>query len=419
MHMALAIGFKKSWKLIINPIQMYEIFTAHYIRLCKCVKPQYLLVMKLCCILSLVSFFHVSAYTYAQHVTLRKERADLEEVFRDIKRQTGYHIVYDTWIIRHARPVSLDLRKGTVEQALAETLKNQGLGYRVVSKNIIITRGKGAVPEEEADAVQDIISGQVTDESGNPLEGVTVAVQNSTLGVTTDAKGNYHIEVPNGNPVLIFSIIGYATQERAVGVAKTLNVTLSEQVSGLDEVVVVGYGTQRVGTITGSVATVKGETLTKAPAINLSNAMVGRLPGLVAVTRSGEPGSDNSTFRIRGANTLGDNAPLVVVDGIANRSLERLNAADIESVTVLKDASAAMYGAQAANGVILVTTKRGTSGKPRLTVTYNEGLSRPTVIPETADAATYAQMLNEISQYAGQDPVYDEEELQKYRDGSD
>jgi len=398
---------------------MYENFTAHYHRLCKCVKPQYVLAMKLCCILSLISCLQVSAFTYAQHVTLQKDRATLVEVFKDIKRQTGYHIFYDTWIIRNAKPVSLNLREATVEEALAESLKGQGLGFRLVAKNIVITQGEQRQAAADKKEMQEIITGRVTDENGQPLEGVTVAVKNSTLVVTTDASGNYRIQLPNRNQVLAFSIVGYAPQEIPVGTGNTIHVTLSEQVSGLDEVVVVGYGTQRVGTITGSVATVKGETLTKAPAINLSNAMVGRLPGLVAVTRSGEPGSDNSTFRIRGANTLGDNAPLIVVDGIANRSLERLNAADIESVTVLKDASAAIYGAQAANGVILVTTKRGSTGKPQLTVTYNEGFSMPTVIPDVVDAATYAQMLNEISQYAGQDPVYSDEELQKYRDGSD
>ncbi|MEC3880685.1 TonB-dependent receptor [Parapedobacter sp. 10938] len=375
--------------------------------------------MKLCVILSLISCLQVSAFTYAQHITLQKERATLAEVFKEIKKQTGYHVFYDTWTIRNTKPISLSLQEATIEEALIASLKGQGLGYELVSKNIIITPGELKLPAKRRVEAQEVITGRVTDEEGTPLEGVTVAVKNSTLLVTTDADGDYRIELPSRNHTLIFSIIGFATQEIRVAAPGTVNVALKTEVSGLDEVVVVGYGTQRVGTITGSVATVKGETLTKAPAINLSNAMVGRLPGLVAVTRSGEPGSDNSTFRIRGANTLGDNSPLIVVDGIANRSLERLSAADIESVTVLKDASAAIYGAQAANGVILVTTKRGSTGKPQLTFTYNEGLSMPTVIPDVADAATYAQMLNEISQYAGQQPVFTDEEIQKYRDGSD
>ncbi|RYZ17094.1 MAG: SusC/RagA family TonB-linked outer membrane protein, partial [Sphingobacteriales bacterium] len=163
----------------------------------------------------------------------------------------------------------------------------------------------------------------------------------------------------------------------------------------------------------------KGEKLQASPAINLTNSLSGRIPGLVALTPSGEPGSDNSTLRIRGANTLGDNSPLIVVEGIANRGIDRLNPADIESVTVLKDASAAIYGARAANGVILVTTKKGTTGKPQVRFSYNEGRTALTSVPEMADAATYAQLINEVLAYEGATPQYTAEEIAKYRDGSD
>ncbi|MDR1780602.1 MAG: TonB-dependent receptor [Tannerella sp.] len=204
-----------------------------------------------------------------------------------------------------------------------------------------------------------------------------------------------------------------------MGGGNPLIITLLEDAQGLEEIVVVGYGTQKAATVTGSVAQVRGEKLTIAPTINYSNALAGRLPGLVAVTSSGEPGSDNATFRIRGVNTLGDNSPLVVVDGIPNRSMERLTADDIESISVLKDASAAIYGAQAANGVILITTKRGNTGAAEVTVTYNEGISQPTVLPKATDAATYLTMLNEINMYAGQPARYSEEEIQHYRAGND
>ncbi|WP_245747647.1 TonB-dependent receptor [Parapedobacter koreensis] len=376
--------------------------------------------MKLSCILLLISCLQVSAFTYAQRVTLQKQQATLVEVFKDIKKQTGYHIFYDTWTIRNTKPISINVKEATIEEVLSESLKGQGLGYKLVAQNIIITSGSINLPMREGENRQEItITGKVTDEQGRPLEGVTVIVKGGTRAVTTDPEGNYRIQLPNRSEVLVFSIIGYAPVEISASAGNTINVTLKEQVSGLDEVVVVGYGTQRIATVTGSVATVKGETLTKAPAINLSNAMVGRLPGLVAVTRSGEPGGDGSTFRIRGANTLGDNSPLIVVDGVANRPLERLNATDIESVTILKDASAAIYGAQAANGVILVTTRRGKQGKPQISFSYNEGWSMPTVIPNTADAATYLQMLNEISMYAGQPAKYSEEEIQHFRNGDD
>jgi TonB-linked SusC/RagA family outer membrane protein len=167
------------------------------------------------------------------------------------------------------------------------------------------------------------------------------------------------------------------------------------------------------------VATVKGDVIAATPITNVSNSLAGRLPGVTAVTRSGEPGYDGSTIRIRGANTLGNNNALIVVDGIPNRSLDRIDPNSIESVTVLKDASAAIYGAQAANGVILITTKRGKVGKPQITVNYDHGFGRPTVIPEMANAAEYAQMLNEIDMYRNRQPRFSPAEIQKFNDGSD
>ena len=176
---------------------------------------------------------------------------------------------------------------------------------------------------------------------------------------------------------------------------------------------------QKKATVTGSIISVKGDQLMVSPASNFSNTLAGRLPGVVAVNYSGEPGNDNATIRIRGANTLGDNSPLIVIDGVANRDMNRLDPNTIESVTVLKDASAAIYGAQAANGVILITTKRGKLGKPEVTINMNSGVSKLTVIPKMADAGTYATMINEIDNYSGQPSTYSPAEIQKFKDGSD
>ncbi|MBA4057070.1 MAG: SusC/RagA family TonB-linked outer membrane protein, partial [Marivirga sp.] len=163
------------------------------------------------------------------------------------------------------------------------------------------------------------------------------------------------------------------------------------------------------------------DVISQAPVSNLSNALAGRLPGTVFINRSGEPGNDGSQIRVRGTNTTGNPSALVVIDGIANRSggLERLNPADIESITILKDGSAAIYGAQAANGVILVTTKRGKAGKPEISFNYNIGFNKPTRLPDVADAPTYATMLNEIDEYRGNAPRYSAQDIQKFGDGSD
>lgn len=263
------------------------------------------------------------------------------------------------------------------------------------------------------------VTGRVTDARNLPLPGVTVLVKGTTQGNVTDSDGNYSLQNVAAGAILQFSFVGMKDTEVAVGSQSRIDVKLEEETIGLEEVVAVGYGTQKVTTVTGSVSDVKGEKLMASPSINFSNSLAGRLPGVVAYTRSGEPGSDGSTIRIRGANTLGDNSPLIVVDGIASRGFERLSSTDIESVTVLKDASAAIYGARAANGVILITTKRGLKGEPKVDLTYNEGWSMPTIIPKSIDAATYLEMLNEISQYAGQQPKYSAEEIQKYREGGD
>ncbi|MGE5420153.1 MAG: SusC/RagA family TonB-linked outer membrane protein, partial [Chloroflexota bacterium] len=255
-------------------------------------------------------------------------------------------------------------------------------------------------------------------QTGEPMAGVNIVVQGTSTGTISEADGSYTIQADK-NSNLVFSFIGYVTQVLPVSSRSTVDVALVSEVKGLNEVVVVGYGTVKKATITGAISTVEGTSLQRTPAVNVSNTFAGRLPGLMVVTRSGEPGNDNAMMRIRGSNTLGDNNPLIVIDGIANRDMNRINPADIQDITVLKDASAAIYGAQAANGVILITTKRGVEGKPQITVNLNQGWSTPTVLPEMADAATYAEMINEVNSYDNLPAKFSATDIQKYRDGSD
>ncbi|WP_257666348.1 SusC/RagA family TonB-linked outer membrane protein [Parapedobacter tibetensis] len=243
-----------------------------------------------------------------------------------------------------------------------------------------------------------VVQGKVADAQGEPIAGASVAVAGSTLGTTTNDEGNYTIEATKGAS-LVYSYIGYVSQTHTADRERIdVQLELDATMSNLEEVVVVGYGTQRRENITGSVTSVKSAELMKSPTVNLSNALAGRLPGVVATQGSAEPGYDGAQIRIRGTNTLGNSDPLVVIDGIPARvgGFERLNPADIDNISVLKDASAAIYGARAANGVILITTKRGHSGKPLLQYTFNQAFSQPTVIPDLADAGQYAEMRNEL-----------------------
>lgn len=295
---------------------------------------------------------------------------------------------------------------------------------------------------------QDVtVKGKVNDEQGQGLPGVSVLVKGTSAGTVTDVEGNYTVNAP-GTATLVFSFIGYITQEIPLGNKTSLDVKMATDTKALDEVVVVGYGTAKKATLTGSVTAVKGAELQKAPSTNLSNTLGGRLPGVSAVQSSGEPGYDGSAIRIRGTNSLGNSNALIVVDGVPNRSggLDRLNPADIESISVLKDAAAAIYGSRAGNGVILITTKRGKSGKPQLSYDLNVGMGQPTRTPTMSNAAEYATIRNELQIYdnlpVGQwqgalqgfntngaytrtdngnvlSAVFTPTDLQKFRDGSD
>lgn len=270
------------------------------------------------------------------------------------------------------------------------------------------------------------ISGVVSSaEGGETLPGVNIVVKNSgSRGTVTNIEGKYSLQV-SPQDTLLFSYIGFTSEEVVVGNKSAIDISLSPNIESLEEIVVVGYGTQKKATLTGSVSEVQGKAITASPQPNISNSLAGRFSGLIANNRGGEPGYDGSKFTIRGLATTGNNDVLVVVDGVPGQigGLERLNPNDIETITVLKDASAAIYGSRAANGVILVTTKRGATGKPSISYTFNQGITSPTRLPELAHAATYAQIRNEIAYYnnmdGGQNQMYSEEEIRQFGDGSD
>ena len=263
------------------------------------------------------------------------------------------------------------------------------------------------------------VSGQIVDSKGETIIGANVIEKGTSNGSITDFDGNFSLEVAP-NATLVISYIGYKTIEiKASEVKAGQAIMLQENSELMDEVVVVGYGTQRKATLTGSISAVSGDELKNVSAANLTNALAGKTAGVIANTRSGEPGADDAEILIRGKGTLGNTAPLIVVDGIADRSFGRLNPEDIESISVLKDASAAIYGARAANGVILVTTKRGKEGKITVNYSGNVSISQPTRVPEMLDAYQYATYVNEFDAAQGNALTYPETALATILNGSD
>lgn len=388
-------------------------------------------VMRLTFYLLLLTIFQgIAGNSYSQNTRLSFKMNDVKvkDVLNVIEEKSEFYFLFNSKLVDVERKVDINVSNQQVDKILSNLFVGTNVGYTVVDRQIIIQPINQV--SEVGSIQQKMISGVVKDENGDPIPGVSVVVKGTTRGALTSIDGKYQIEVTGGDKVLQFSFVGMKTQEVAITDQRTVNVTLVQETIGIEEVVAVGYGVQKKVTATGSVVSSKGEALQKSSTTNLTNNLVGRMPGLTAVTRSGEPGADGSTLRIRGSNTLGDNSPLVVIDGVANRSMERLNPSDIESVTILKDASAAIYGSQAANGVVLITTKRGNLGKPKVTINMNQGVNQPTRIPEMANAAQYATMLNEINYYksykpatglytAGRNTKYSADDIQKYSDGSD
>ncbi len=265
------------------------------------------------------------------------------------------------------------------------------------------------------------VRGVVSATTGESVIGAGVMIKGTSTGVTTDIDGRYEISAPE-NAVLVFSSIGYKSLEVRLEGRSVVNVSLEVDSQLLEEAVAIGYGSQSKITLTGSVTQTSGTELVKNSSMNLSQGLAGRLSGVVVSNRSGEPGNDDATMFIRGRSTLGDNTPLIIIDGIPGREDEfsRLTGEEIESINVLKDASGAIYGSRSANGVILVTTKRGMYGEaPRVTFTYDIGLQQPTRLVDMADAVLYTHAYNDELAITGAAPYYNETQLQHYAAGDD
>lgn len=374
----------------------------------------------------LVCSMHISASVYSQKIklSLNIRNQSIKEVLYQIENQSEFRFIYESDKINLDKNVSIQAKEQTVETILNQLFGKEGIKYEITENNLVLINPadknkneasvSGKVSQEKR-----TITGTVTDEQGEPIVGANVVEKGTTNGVITDVKGGFSLSVKD-KVVLQVTYIGYVGQEISVSGQSQISVTLKEDSQNLEEVVVVGYGKQKKISLTGSVASVKGAEITKSPSMNVMNSLTGRLPGVIINSRADEPGRENMSILIRGRSTMGKHtSPLYIIDGVERGTLGQLNPQDIENITVLKDASAAIYGARSANGVILVTTKRGALGKPTISLTFNQGFTQPTRSPKMGDSYTFAKIWNETLEYDGQAPQFTQTELDKYRDGTD
>ena len=374
-----------------------------------------LLIMKLSIVLLFVACFQVSAAVFSQTVTLSSKSIPLKKVFEEINKQTGYDFFIKDALLKQVGNVSVNVKDASVSALLHQCLDNTNLNF-VISNNTVTINQKPT--KISASTLQQKVTGKVVDEKGLPLPGVNVSVKGSAIATVTKEDGSFTLDIPTTAVRLVISYIGMETQEVAVS-NNPITIVLKEEGEKLDDVVVVGYGKQRKEQIVGAVSTVKGQDL-KFPTRSLSNNIAGQVSGLLAIQRSGEPGYDNSEFWIRGISTFaGGSQPLVLVDGVP-RAINDIEPDEIETFSVLKDAaSTAVYGAEGANGVIIITSKRGKAQKPVISFRTEHSISQPTRLPKFVNSADYLQLYNEALRNDGESPIYSDELISKYRDGVD
>jgi TonB-linked SusC/RagA family outer membrane protein len=351
-----------------------------------------LIIMKLSIILvSFVSLSFSFASTYAQEtkLSLHISNGNLKEIFKNIESQSEFSFMYDNTMINVEKKVSIQAKDQTIKEVLDQVLDKKEVQYQIIDRHIVVLPAREKQQERA-------ITGQVTDENQSGLPGVNVIVKGTAQGTVTDVEGNYKLEVPDENTILVYSSVGYTKEEITVGAKTVIDISLVPDITSLDEVVVIGYGTQKKKDLTGAVGVVDGEEIAARKVTNVSNALQGAVAG-VSVTRSSSAPGSESTVRIRGISTLqGSNNPLILVDGVPVGSMDDVPPEDVESISVLKDgASAAIYGSRAAAGVIIITTKRAKSGEFKVSYSGEFISNVPTQTRRAVGAIRYMELSNE------------------------
>lgn len=370
---------------------------------------QLLKVMKLTALFLFVMCFQVSANSYSQKVTLNLKNAPIEKLIKEIRKQTGFFFLYKSEQLKNIPRVSIQLKNAELNSALEKGLSGTPLTFKIVDETIILLQRTVHAPPITVDkkpaAVNFQVSGTVMSEvTGEPLSGASVKLKGTSAGTATDESGSFSLLVPDEGGVLVISYIGYESTEITVTRPSNLNIRLKQKENSVDEVVVVGYGAVKRSDLTGSVSSVSSEKVTQVKAVsNVASVLQGQAAGVQVIQRSGQPG-EYVSIRIRGINSIaGGNDPLYVVDGLPLDGLTaQINPSDIDKIEVLKDASAtAIYGSRGANGVIMITTKKGKEGKARVTYNGYYGVQTLRKKIDLINASEFAQLQNEVAANEG------------------
>ena len=366
---------------------------------------KFLIVMKLTAFLLFLSFVSIASGSYSQgtRISLKIENNSIIDVFNEIERVSDYGFFFKSDQLDMNKQYTVEFNDASIEDVMTRLLDVDKYNYQVIGRTIVVNRTDGVTNIGQARKIR----GVVTDDAGNPLPGVTIVIEGTQTGTISALDGSYELEVPADAEFLMFSFIGMQTQK--VSVSNANNVVMYDDTIGLEEVVAVGYGTMKKSDLTGSITQVKAEDLISVSASNPIEALQGRASGVAVINADASPGS-SPTIRIRGSGSItAGNEPLIVVDGfpLVNNNLNDISSNDIESMEILKDASsAAIYGSRGANGVILITTKKGKRGQNNLEVSGSLGIATPARVPEMLGREDFVNFINDAYTYSNGTPVY-------------
>lgn len=378
-------------------------------------------IMKWTTVFLIAACLQISVYGYTQSITLNRTNSSLKSVLKDIRLQSGFYFLYTDNVLKNARPVTINVKRTELKEVLNTIFKEQPLQFAINEKTITISDRQQSNPARRnlSEQQERTIKGIIVDENGTPIPLVNIVIKGENQGTYSNQKGEFSLVLPAKEQELTCTAIGYVSQTVNVFKQTSIRVVMKTATSQFEEVVVVGYGTQKKKDLTTAVATIKSKDILESKAFSVTNSLAGKVPGLIVNQRNSRPGNDDASIFIRGISTVGNTSALIVVDGVANRDgISRIDPNDIESITVLKDASAAIYGAQSANGVVLITTRRGKTGKPTVNYSFNHGFASPTRLLKMSQAADFVKGINDLDLQEKRTPTYTDQQVADYVNGT-